>query len=106
MAGREKNLPSLEGHSNLCCISGRVGKARKGMDLIFPECFSWPRYSIYDILIYNKKFGFVPISDIEPLKILTFPKYESNKDVFCYVNEVNFGPPSKNGSWLPREPIL
>lgn len=58
VAGREKNLPTLKGHSNLCCISGRMGKARKGIDLIIPKCFSWPRYSICDILIYNKNYVF------------------------------------------------
>lgn len=39
MRGRwkEKALPSLEGRDHLCCLSGRIGKARREMDLIFTE---------------------------------------------------------------------
>ena len=36
---KEKSLPSLEGHDNLCCLSGRIGKARREMDLILTEHF-------------------------------------------------------------------
>ena len=34
VGGREGKKSALEGHSNLCGMSGRIGKARKEMNLI------------------------------------------------------------------------
>lgn len=58
---------------------------------------SVPEYGIlllsYDIVIYNNTyiFGLCPISGTELWKPGNFLSDESNKSVFCYVNEISFG---------------
>lgn len=40
MVGRKESVPTLEGHSHLCCISETIGKVRREVDLVFTECLS------------------------------------------------------------------
>ena len=43
-------------------------------------------------IIRNMKLIIDPISSTELLKSLEFPKWDRDKGIFCYVNEVAFGP--------------
>ena len=54
-------------------------------------------------LIYIWSSSRVPGS--APKTLGNFPSVERDLGVFCYVNEVTFGPPSKDGDWLSREPV-
>ena len=49
--------------------------------------------SCCDIVIYNKQFtfGLCPLSRHRTTKTLGISCLESDKGVFCYVNEVTFG---------------